>query len=209
MTIQRRILAMFAAVLGAGIVLAPGDASAAVILTYTETVDTILVKGDCTQAPAIPCFIGGPTVLPPFTTPAPAVSDGTLRIEAHADLDSTAGSVPNRESLEVVIDGILTFPEVFRFGGNSFAAGPSGPIDLPIPLATLNTMVADGTVDMVVTAAENIDWPVDAVFTIKATLAYDYSYSAPAATPEPGTLLLIGSGLVGLGVGARRRSRTK
>lgn len=39
-------------------------------------------------------------------------------------------------------------------------------------------------------------------------LVVEVSGAAPA-TPEPGTLLLIGMGLVGIGVGARRRSRNK
>ena len=43
-------------------------------------------------------------------------------------------------------------------------------------------------------------------FSFNIRLLVDHQ-SAPI--PEPGTLLLIGSGLVGLGVGARRRNRRK
>ncbi len=45
-------------------------------------------------------------------------------------------------------------------------------------------------------------------FTSTAVLSGDVANS-PTPAPEPGTLLLIGSGLVGIGVGARRRSRQK
>ncbi len=45
---------------------------------------------------------------------------------------------------------------------------------------------------------------------LKKTLTHIDNVSVSATpTPEPGNLLLLGSGLVGMGVGARRRSGRK
>jgi hypothetical protein len=35
----------------------------------------------------------------------------------------------------------------------------------------------------------------------------DYAYSTPSGTPEPGTMVLLGSALVGLGIIGKRRRR--
>ena len=183
-TSVKRIFTIFTAAICVQLFIV-GQVRATLIETFSQTVGPVeLVKGDCTVSP---CVIVGPTTLPDFAlTPGPAVSDGTLSIVAHADLDKTSGNAPDREALEVAVDGILTFSDVFRFDGNSYAGGLSGPVDLTIPQAILNTMIADGTVGLVITAYENVDWPVDGIFTVQATLVYEHQ-----ATPEPGTLLLL------------------
>ena len=190
------------------------EAFATLIVTYSETVSGDLVKGDCTTGD---CFEGGPTYFSPFLVPGEylAVTEGTLRLEAHADLDGSYMEAPNRESLLVVIDDILRIDDVFQLGGNPYfvdevSCVPAEPsvTELIIPMDALNIMIADGSIALEVTAHENVDWPFDTdvekfPFFLKATLTYDYDPPAESI-PEPATIFLFCSGLIGLAVFRKR-----
>ncbi len=96
-------------------------------------------------------------------------------------------------ALTFVSDDLLLQDPNFENRVSSIPGGTpntAGPHSIAINLSGLN--VADVTNSKIIITLDTVHTP-----------------SGSQPIPEPGTLLLIGSGLVGLGVGARRRGRRK
>ena len=119
------------------------------------------------------------------------------------------GSLSSFSSMVVQFNGTAVLPALqsgptvltapFLFSGTFFHPVPGAVNGFP---ATSDTLAGSGTT--IVTLAPSRGFPGSWIVT---HARYEFSTSDAAPTPEPGTLLLIGTGLVGAAAILRRRAR--
>ena len=117
-----------------------------------------------------------------FTNLPASLGDGTLTISGEADV----GQLSN-EDFSVVADGtsLGTFDPTAD-GAFSETAN--------LGAVLLSSLTSDGQMNVVVTLGSGVDINFNRDF-LKVTVSYD---AAPAAVPEPSTILLFGTGLIGM-----------
>jgi len=127
--------------------------------------------------------------IPGFNPAANTIQSATIEL-FFGDNDLLGGSVS------------MQFDTISRTFTSIWGSDPS-PVDVL-------SQIQDGAIVMTLTALadDNPFWTNDIIFQ-SARLTYDMTAATPLATPEPGSLLLLGSGLVGLAFTGRKRLRAK
>lgn len=136
-----------------------------------------------------------------------------------ADLEASSISITFADVVSIIAGGIsfatapfngLQFTDLDWVGmpdgeiiGFTLNTNDIGTLDAQLNLIQTDPIVSFGPDSI---AANFSDLHITDASTVNITLLTE-GHNAPI--PEPGTLLLIGSGLVGIGVGARRRGRRK
>ena len=165
------------------------------LFVFTASADPIVVGGGwtafCFGGPGSPAVAGGcvdPTGGNPFTWTSTqpvflTITDTFLHGDTFSAIDSVAGLV-------------LTTP-VVAAGGSTCAAG--GGFGSDPNCAVLDPLYSHGSV-FLSAGFHSID-----IFTVLSPFAGGQANLRVDAVPEPGTLLLLGTGLLGLGAKLRKR----
>ena len=211
-----RLAAIFGPFVAAAmIMLSPVAASAVVNLTYNDTLK------DIQQTDNTPCVIGSPSCSQtlPFTSVAGGPGDRDLVSPTYtvAQLEAEVGSVFNilidinqacgdatvcpitLELVEVIIDGVVEFlftgPQFVPLAGSLQGNGFS---DAGLETVDLSSFADSDTVVFHIVWSGQTDGQES--FFLAPT-------DAPPFVAEPGTMLLLGSGLVGMAAWGRKKFR--